>query len=302
MFSDAALAMAVDATSKWLYNASRRLKRPFRRNFEDVLWWRLTHHLAGRLGVPLVDAARASDLLLSQSPELARVRLRSTPDDTVAISVELARFHDGASLSAAAALHLATPRRRGRPPRARGKQAPRVATGETANQSADEPTRLAQALATIRTPDGAAPVASVVQLLVSLSEASVPFVVAGGVAATFHGEGAGAESLELVAELKSRHARPIAQVLNRLGAVPRGVQVRVGFQLDSALVRSAPCLALRARGVAVNVRPAIAGIGEFPQVWEASQEATLGGASYRVLTREAVLQTAHGLARLASPA
>src|SRR5262245_6153990 len=104
MFSDTALEIAVGANIKWLYNASRRLRRPLNRSREDAAWWRLTHHLAGRVGISLFDAARASDLLLSGQLDLPRVRLRATPDDTASISVDLARFNDGAALASAAAL------------------------------------------------------------------------------------------------------------------------------------------------------------------------------------------------------
>ena len=66
MLSDAALAIAIDTDTKWLYNASRRLERPLLRTLEDTLWWRLTHHLSGRVGIQLAEAARAADILLAR--------------------------------------------------------------------------------------------------------------------------------------------------------------------------------------------------------------------------------------------
>jgi hypothetical protein len=300
MFSDAALAIAVDTSTKWLYNASRRLKRPLRRSLEDAVWWRLTHHFTGRLGIPLSDAARASDLLLAQGSDLSRVRLRSTVDDTVAISVELSRFHDGAAVAAAAALHLATPRRRGRPPR---EQSPgRGLLPSPQAPSGDDSIRLARALELVRSPEGVASDLSVLKLLASLTEAGVPFVISGGVARAFHGDGREVDSLDIVADPTARHARSLAQALNRLEARPRGVHVREGFTLDSSLVRAVPCLALRVRGIALNVTRSLPGIGEFPQVYDASHLLLLESLSCRILTQDALTRTAAALARLMGPA
>jgi hypothetical protein len=301
MFSDAALAIAVDTSTKWLYNASRRLKRPLRRSLEDAVWWRLTHHLAGRLGIPLADAARASDLLLAQGSDLSRVRLRSTEDDTVAVSVELSRFHDGAALAAAAALHLATPRRRGRPPRDRSGSRSVAAFQET-SPAADDSVRLARALSAVRSSMGGENGLSPVQILASITEAGVPFVVSGGVAGVFHGVRGEVDSLELVADPNARHARSLAHLLNRLGARPRSVHFREGFRLDSSLIRAAPCLSLRVAGIALNVTWSVPGVGEFPQVQEASRLVSLENFSCSVISRESFTRSVTGLARLTSPA
>jgi hypothetical protein len=300
MLSDAALSIAVDASTKWLYNAARRLKRPLGRSLEDASWWRLTHHLAGRLGIPLVEASRASDLLLTQGSEVSRVRLRSTPDDTVAVSVDLARFYDGAALAAASALHLATPRPRGRPSRTRAlSSAPLAARASPSPQ--EDSGRFVQAIVGVRSEEGVENPGPVVHLLSVLSEAGVPFVIGGAVAAVFHGAGPAANSLDLIADLGARPARLLAQVLNRLGARPRGVHFREGFQFDSVLVRSAPSLALRAEGIALNISRAAPGIGEFPQVRESSYLIALEGLSCRVLSSEAVARAA-ALARHQRPA
>jgi hypothetical protein len=301
MFSDAALAIAVDATSKWLYNASRRLNRPFQRTLADVAWWRLTHHLAGRIGIPLADAARASDLLLGQGSDLSRVRLRSTADDSVAISVDLARFHDGAAVAAAAALHLATPRRRGRPPRARP---PGVSYSgfPSGGIGGDESARLTRALAAVLPLTGEGNPGTVAALLSALFESAVPCVVVGSTASVFHGGAPSSSSVDLVADLSARHARSLSLALNRLQAIPRGVHVRDGFQFDPGIVRSAPCLALRVDAIALNISRGLPGVGEFPQVHESSTAVPLGGATHRVISRAALDRSIAALAHAGSPA
>jgi hypothetical protein len=290
MLSDAALAIAADTDAKWLYNASRRLKRPLLRTFQAARWWRLVHHLAGRLRIQLADAARAADSLLSQGSELTRVRLRGTPDDSVGVSVDLSRFHDGAAIAIAAALHMAVPRRRGRPARPRrttasGSQPLRRPLG-------DPPLRLANALASVSANTGGGSTASALHLCSALSEGGVPYVIGGAIATSYHGQGHPSESIDLIADFSSRHARSLSHVLNRLGAFPRGVPLRDAFAYDAALVRSAACLALRFEGIALNVLPGLPAIGEFTQVKEQSELVALDRLSYRVLSSEACLRSA----------
>jgi hypothetical protein len=222
------------------------------------------------------------------------VRLRSTADDTVAIGVELARFHDGAALALAAALHLAVPRRRGRPSRTRRSETPSDAglVATTGNQSAN----LGRALATLRL-ESSDEGTSAIALLSVFLEGEIPFVIAGPVAKAAHLGAGESQSLDLVADLTTRHARTLAAALNRLRAKPRGVRARDSFTFDSTLIRSAPCLALRVGSIALNVSRTLAGVGEFPQVLESSVRVELEGAAYRVLSAEGVARASNALPR-----
>jgi hypothetical protein len=297
MLSDAALAVAIDTDAKWLYNASRRLRRPLLRTQEDATWWRLTHHLSGRVGIQLAEAARAADTLLARGSDLGRVRLRATSDDSVAVSVDLGRFHDGAALAIAAAIHLAVPRKRGRPPRDRAviplpDRAEPVLPGD--------PGRLMAALDELdrsgfESESGGTRASG---FLAALSQAEVPFIVIGALAGAYHGTERSAPSLDLVADLSPRPARLLSQLLNQLGARPRGAHVREGFALDPGLVRSATCLALRIQGFAVNIARSVPGIGEYPQAREASELVVGDHLSYRVLNRSGLTRAVAGLARL----
>jgi hypothetical protein len=297
MLSDAALAVAIDADTKWLYNASRRLKRPLMRTHEDVTWWRLTHHLSGRVGIQLAEAARAADTLLSRGSELGRVRFRATTDDSVAVSVDLGRFHDGAALAIAAAIHLAVPRKRGRPPKHRSSPPPLGVGGAI---SGADLAGVAAALHALDRPStgGEDETGGASDFLSALSEAGVPFIVVGALAGVHHGLERTSPSVDVIADLTPRPARLLSQLLNGLRAIPRGTHAREGFAFESSLVRSAACLALRIRGVAVNIMRAVPGVGEYPQAREASEIVVGEGLSYRVLNRAGLSLASAGLARL----
>lgn len=302
MFSDAALAVAVDSTTKWIYNASRRLNRPLQRSLADVFWWRMTHHLAGRLGIPLLDAAKASDLLLRQGSDLSRVRLRSTADDSVVINVDLARFHNGAALAASAGLYLAIPRRRGRPPAQTSRPSASHAPSVWGASAEHDTTRLARVLASIPPQTEAIASVAAVQVVSALADAGIPSVIVGRIAAGFHGEAVNVSSLDLLMDFSARYSHALSTALNSLQAVPRGVSVGKGFHFDSGIIRSAPCLALLVKGVAVNIVRTLPGVGGYDEANGFGIPVILNGLSLRVLSQEAYVRTLSALARTASPA
>lgn len=286
MLTDAALAIAVGTDIKWIYNASRRLGRTVDRSWDGAVWWRLTHHLAGQLGLRLVDAAQAADGLLASGAALSRVRLRATRDESIAIAIDIDRFLDGAAIAAAAASYLAVPRKRGRPRRHEGVVEGSVSAYPAVSDVSNGSLRLANALAVAgATATGSSPVLAL-RLASALTDAGVPFVLVGAVAAAFHGTTYLAASLDIVSDCTGRPARAIADVLNSGGAVPRGVPVRGGFRFDAALVRSADCLALQVAALPVNIGHWLPGVGGFPEVREASDLVTMESLAYRVLSRD----------------
>lgn len=297
MLSDSALAIAVGCDIKWLYNSSARVRRPLSRTLDDAIWWRLVHHLSAGVGIPLAPAAKAADTFLAQNSGAARVRLRATTDDTVAVSVDIGRFRDGAALAIAAAMHLATPRVRGRPRRQRHSAEGDLRGGPTNAPPPieDGAGRLQAAFAAIRSTDrSVASIIAPVQLAAGLTEAGVSFVFVGPLAGVFHGLTLQADSADFAVDLDTRSARAVAQVLSTVGAVPRGVSVRQEFAYDAALIRSVPCLALRAGGVALNLVKSVAGVGEFAQIREQSEVVALESLAYRILSKsgyDAALRT-----------
>lgn len=295
MLSDSTLSIAVDADIKWIYNSARRLARRVERSVEAAAWWRLTHHLAGDLGVSLADAARVSDQLLGSGITTGRVRLHATSDESVAVQVDLDRFADGTAIALAAALYLAVPKRRGRPPtrRATGSSSP-IHQTSVAEQGSPDSRFLAAISTGVRLAEHEMALAGPMKFVSSLSERGVDFVIAGSVAARYHEVPVLPGSLDLVAELSGRSGRALAEALNAAGATPRAVAVRSGFRFDAPLVRSAVCLALQAGSWSVNIRPSLPGLGGYAAVRVASELVDVGGLSFRVVAREYVDPTMPG--------
>lgn len=294
LLSDAALSIAIGCEIKWLYNSARRLALPVRRSSADAIWWRLVHHLAIDLGIPLVNAARSADTLIVTGVAPGRVRLRATRDGSVSVSIDLDRFHDGAALAIAAAIYLAVPKARGRPRKHSGNEA----VAALSQSEMEEIVRL-RALGTSKRLERAvtlgsgmdlpeSPAAVVVRELLS---AGIPFVVAGTTAAAFHCAPWPAEHLDLCVDASGRNAAAVARTLNRLGAIPRGTGVRDGFCVDAAIVGATPILALRIKDVSLNLFAALSGIGEYPQVEQLSIQVPMDWGQIRVLTIPGLLKS-----------
>lgn len=294
MLSDAALGLAVGCDIKWLYNSARRLKKPIRRAVDEAVWWRLVHHLAVRLGVPLAGAAQASNMLLAPGMHPGRIRLRATPDESVSIVVDLGRFHDGAALAVAAAQFLAVPRARGRP---KTRETIAAAAQFSADEMATvlrlralEPTaRLSVALDGVVAED---PVGDAVRrVLLSLSDANIPFVIVGESAAAYHGAPWAATSLDLCADPSPKHSTAFARVLNSLNAQPRGTASREGFRVDASLLRVVPMLALRIGSLDLNIYHEIGDVGEYQQVAIKTVRVSIEDSAVLVLSLAALLQS-----------
>jgi hypothetical protein len=271
---------------------------------DDTVWWRLVHHLAVGLGVALADAARSADTLLNTGLTPGRVRLRATRDESVSISIDLARFHDGAALALAGALHLAVPRPRGRPrtrPEAGSAFAFSAIEMETVvrRRAMSEPERLNFAIG-VMSPDAETghPGHAVVH---ALSAAGVSFALMGTSAAVFHCAPWAPESLDLCTDTSVRRGAILAGVLNDLGARPRGVASREGFRFDSALLRASFMLALRVGSLPLNLSPSIDGVGDYAQIEDVCVQVPLEAARIRVIPLDALLRSVPP-ARLAAAA
>ena len=294
MLSDSALGLAVGCDIKWLYNSARRLDKPIRRATDGATWWRLVHHLAVRLGVPLADAAQASDMLLAPDMHPGRIRLRSTPDESVSVVVDLGRFHDGAALALAAAQFLAVPRARGRPKTreaiAASAQFSSAEMATVLRLRALEPA--ARLSAAIDGMAGEVPVGDGARrVLFSLSDANIPFVIVGEFAAAYYGAPWAATSLDLCADPSPRHSTAFAIVLNSLNAKPRGTATREGFRVDASLLRAVPMLALRIGSLDLNIYHEVGDVGEYQQVALKTVRVGTEDSAVFVLSLEALLQS-----------
>lgn len=274
MISDAVFSAAVGCPIKWIYNASHRLTRPVERTSASVAWWRLVHHLSGELGLPLSDAERAADTLLSSGISPGRVRLRSTDDESVAIVVDLPRFLDATALSLAGAIYGTPVRGRGRPRRDR-----RPATGGrfTAGELALIASRRALP------PDQRLDTADVKDALVTLSRSGVPFVVVGAAAAAIHGAPWPVTEVDVVVDAGRRYATPLADCLAELRVHPRCPEWRDGFAIDAHLIRASPVLALETGRLAITIHTTLPQLGDHAAVVRHADTVMISGYPVQVL-------------------
>lgn len=282
MLSDATLALAAECDPKWLYNTARRTGRPLARTIDAAFWWRLVHHLANGVGLSVADAVRAADALLGMSPDAGRVKLHASRDESVAVSVDLARFHDSAAIAVASAIHRAVPKRRGRPPKLvrRGDDVSAAGTDEIDRpaRGPGDPDRAISAVSL--SSDSAA--RSARATLESLADGGISFVITGDMADVFRGRSRMVQAIDIAVDTRGSSSAALADSLNALGARPRGVPVRKAFHLDSLLVRSASTLALRTATVALNITGSVPLASEFQQLVDAAESVVVAGRTYRI--------------------
>jgi hypothetical protein len=277
MITDAVFSAAVGCQIKWVYNAAHRLTRPVERTAASVAWWRLVHHLAGELGLPLTDAERATDTLLSTGLSPGRIRLRSTKDESVAVVVDLPRFLDATALALAAAIYRTPIRRRGRPRRDRGVTAEgRLTAGELA---AIANRRLLTPHQRLESPE----MQSLVAALVALSRSGVPFVVIGPAAATIHGAPWPTTELDVVIDGSRRYGSALGECLAGLRAHPRSPEWREGFTVDGPLLRSVPVVALECGALALTIHTSLAALGDYASTVRHADIAAIDGRPINVL-------------------
>lgn len=283
MLSDAALALAAECDAKWLYNTARRTGRPLERTIDAAFWWRLVHHLAIGVGISVADAVRAADALLAMSPDTGRVKLLASRDESVAVSVDLSRFHDSAAIAVSSAMHRAVPKRRGRPPRQarRGNDVSAGSAGEVSR-----PTRgssdLERAISAVRRSSDVDDDGAARATLESLADAGIPFVITGAMADIFRGRSRIVPAIDIAADTSGSSSAALADLLNALGARPRGVPVRNVFRFDTVLIRSASTLALRTATVSLNIACSLPVASEFQHLVDSAESVMLAGRTYRI--------------------
>jgi hypothetical protein len=113
------MAIATRSSRTWLNNSRRILGRRLHRTPSGARWWGMVRMLSHELGLPLKSAARVADLVLQGSSAPHRVRIAATVDGTVAVRIDLERFHSTANALLAAAFTFGESRTPGRPPKPR---------------------------------------------------------------------------------------------------------------------------------------------------------------------------------------
>jgi hypothetical protein len=148
------MAIATRSSVVWLNNSRRILGRKIHRTPSGARWWGLVRLLDHEIGLPLRSAARAADAILGAGLESNRLRFSVSTDGSVALQIDLERFHSTANALLAAAFAFAPPGKRGRRPRV---QAALMSAGKSAAalriRIENEPERLEQLAAQLRAVD-----------------------------------------------------------------------------------------------------------------------------------------------------
>jgi len=109
------MAIATRSDRAWLNNARRILAKRMHRTPSGARWWGMVRMLNHELGLPLKSAAKVADLVLHAPAAPHRIRLAATSDGSIALRIDLERFHSTANASLAAAFAFGEKRGRGRP-------------------------------------------------------------------------------------------------------------------------------------------------------------------------------------------
>lgn len=290
MLSDTVISNSVGCGIKWLYNSARRLGRPILRTESDTIWWRLLYQIGSGFHAPISEAANAADMLQALGGDAERVRVSVSADGALAMSIDLGRFHDGAALALAKALHCAVPGKRGRPPKLR--KQPTLAWGASPALTLDvKGVRLRQGILALA---GSHNVSTEVflRLFADLERCGAAPVLVGELAALCHGFRDDAATPHFVCDFSETSLHDVVATLNALAARPRGVSSRAGFRLTPASVASVEYLALNVAGLAVDVSGTLPPLGEHSSLLQRVERIAVGDTTCAVLSASALRETA----------
>lgn len=123
---------SVKADEKWVENTARLLGLSLAYSQKEARWTGLVRVLSHELGLTLARSAKLATEALRHPPSAREVRLGASESNTAAIVLDLARYHSAYNAAVSAALVLAGPRKRGRPPAAtsHGRRSPSVLVRE----------------------------------------------------------------------------------------------------------------------------------------------------------------------------
>lgn len=109
---------SVNADEKWVENTARLLGLSLAYSQKEARWIGLVRVFSHEIGLTLARSAGFATEALRQPPSARAVRLGASELNTAEIVLNLARYHSAHSAAVSAALALAGPRKRGRPPAA----------------------------------------------------------------------------------------------------------------------------------------------------------------------------------------
>ena len=130
-----------------------------------------------------------------------------------------------------------------------------------------------------------------------LARAGLDFVVIGGVAAAAHGSALVTNDLDICYGPLSDNIDQLATVLSSWHGYLRGVEPGLPFIMDARAIRTSPILTLQTDEGWLDLMDIVAGVGDYGSVFEASEEISAFGVTFRVLSLPALIAAKRAAAR-----
>lgn len=138
---------------------------------------------------------------------------------------------------------------------------------------------------------------SIQTLLTGLIEAEVDLVVVGGVAGAIHGSPFVTNDLDVCYDPEPANIERIVRVLSNWKAYPRGWKAGLAFVMDARTLRSTPVMTLRTTEGDLDLLDRVSGVGAYHEAFKSSEEITVFGMRFRVLTLDALIRARRASAR-----
>lgn len=133
--------------------------------------------------------------------------------------------------------------------------------------------------------------------LKSLIEAEVEFVVIGGVAITAHGSAYLTQDLDFCYSRGNENLKKIVQALSKFSPRLRGFPENLPFTFDISTLRNGRNFTFITQIGAVDLLGEVAGVGNYEDVFENSENKEMFGLNVRVLTIDGLIRAKRAAGR-----
>lgn len=120
-------------------------------------------------------------------------------------------------------------------------------------------------------------------MVTGLVDAKIDFVLVGGFAASAHGSTRVTQDVDICYNPVPENTRRLASLLREWHAYLRGVEPGLPFVIDERTFRDVPVMTLATDHGWIDVMDRIAGLGDFIDVCNASEEVAIGDRTLKVL-------------------
>ncbi len=135
------------------------------------------------------------------------------------------------------------------------------------------------------------------QILATLVDAGVRFVVIGGVAATVHGSARLTNDIDICYDTSPDNLEKLVRLLTKWHAYLRGVEPGLPFVLDVRALRTTPIMTLTTDLGDIDLLDTVPGVGTYDAVVRASETAAIGDVEFRALKLEALIASKKAVRR-----